>query len=307
MCSIAGFISESPLDRHLAMRLSRALLFYGRERGDQSTGAYVNGRIAKQATRPEDFIETSAFFNLFDKDPSIALLHTRFPTSGGRGDKQAQPFRVGSTVTVHNGMLPDVYSIKAQWNIKKKSGVDSELVTSFIDSYGIKRLPELLESTWGCAALGIISQNPDTLYLLSDGNPIVWARTKLADDNTLFTFASTAHILMSALKHVFLMSDTTCYNLTPLTLFQATAKRLKVVGKVSPMKDVLWGYGIDNDVSDNGQLWAPDSKGIWNPVATRKERRIEKQLRKEKHRAALAARNAAINDSVSKNNRSKTA
>jgi len=204
MCSISGFLASNPLERSLARRLTTSLLFYGQERGGQSAGVYANDHLCKSALEPSSFIDTSDFFSVFDRDTKYMLAHTRQPTSGGLGDKQAQPFRQGNTITVHNGFFFDTHSLKQEFSLRKKSGVDSELVTNFIHSYGITSLPKFITSTDGPSALAIA--HDDEIYLMRSGNPTFYTKLKLPDETQLMIWASTNTILLDALLYCFLLN-----------------------------------------------------------------------------------------------------
>jgi hypothetical protein len=239
VCSIAGFISDAPLERSIARSLCHALLYYGAERGNQSAGIYVNGRLAKRAMAPDAFTESSEFFNLFESDPSYALLHTRMPTCGGVGDAQAQPFEVNGTVSVHNGMYFNVAGIRHEWTLKKKSGVDSELVTRFVSSYGINRLPRFLESADGPSAVAV--RYRDKLYLMRAGNPIVYA-TLAVEGTNLLVFASTSQQLMRALAYCWLLpSGIKARECASHVLLEASASGLrKLSGRMKSTVPDAW-------------------------------------------------------------------
>jgi hypothetical protein len=209
MCSIGGFISAVPLEKETAKRLCRALLFFGSSRGQQSAGIYVNKKLYKRAIHPAEFIYDDAFDELFDIDPSCALVHTRQPTSGGTGNEQAHPFWIGNTISVHNGGIFNCAELKKKWSLEKPSGVDSELVTAAIEAYGIAKLPEIIKDVSGSAAIATIHN--DELYLMRDGNPLEYYEIKLthADGTTsnLLVFASTMSQLKDAIQHCWLMRN----------------------------------------------------------------------------------------------------
>ena len=203
MCSIGGFISRNPLSKETATRLSAALLYYGSDRGTQSSGIFVNGKVLKKATSPDEFIDTPEFDSFFPNRVSQVLTHTRMPTSGGLGDAQAQPFKLGDVACVHNGWFNNCQELKEKWNLTKKSGVDSELAPQFIRSYGINKLPDFVKSYYGSAAFGVFYQGD--LYLMRDGNPTAYTVVDLSDDNYIFIFASTGRMLANSIRHVWLL------------------------------------------------------------------------------------------------------
>jgi hypothetical protein len=201
------------------------LLFYGEERGSQSAGVYVNGIVVKRAIRPMSLTETSEFFNAFEHNPSIALGHTRQPTCGGRDDAQAQPFKRGDTVSVHNGFFFDMKSLRKTWSIKKPSGVDSELVASFVESYGPNMLPKFLQDTDGPSAIAAVHSG--RLYLMRSGNPIVYTRIPLEGGGKITIFASTETILRNAISYVWLRHWVKVSSVPENILFECMPHKLK--------------------------------------------------------------------------------
>ena len=230
MCSIAGFMSKKPIDRVTAGKLASALIFYGQERGEQSAGAFVVGKeekIYKRACHPETLIMDKGFRELFDDHTVLGLLHTRMPTSGGREDRHAQPFRRGDTVTVHNGWYTQPQYVKNLYNIKKKTDVDSELVTAFIESYGIDMLPDFLEEAWGSSA--IAAYHKGELYLCRDSNPLHYANVKF-NGNRIMVFASTKSQLDYSIKFVKLAYDTKIQELRRNRLYLVRNRNLIKIG-----------------------------------------------------------------------------
>lgn len=204
MCSISGFITKKSLKGDTAKLLTNALLFYGAERGDQSAGVLVNNeKLLKRALPTDRFRALPEYKELFKEPVTSALIHTRMPTCGGVGDEQAQPFKTGQTATIHNGWINETDKVMDKWNIKKKSGVDSQLITSFINSYGIRKLTSFIRSSSGSSAIAVMHY--DELYLFRSGNPIWFTFIDTQDDDTLFVFASTEEILGNALRYVFLL------------------------------------------------------------------------------------------------------
>jgi hypothetical protein len=234
MCSIAGFICRKPLNSEQAHALSMALLWYGRDRGSQSAGVFLETAtkelLLKQAADPADFIFTEEFDGLFKEDVLSALLHTRQPTCGGRGDAQAQPFRRRDTVSVHNGYYFDIKGIRDKWGLTKKSGVDSELIADFVETYGINMLPKFLNSTDGPSAIAV--RHKGKLYLAREQNPIHWARLELYD-NDILVFASTETQVRSAMDFTFLNSGFKVHSLHPSRVYKVDAVGNHKMGKFS--------------------------------------------------------------------------
>jgi hypothetical protein len=249
MCSIGGFISEKSISKDMAIRLASGLLYYGSDRGEQSSGIYVNGRILKKATSPDDFIELGEYDNIFPDRVSQVLTHTRMPTSGGLGDAQAQPFKIGNVVCVHNGWFNNTTELKKKWSLNKKSGVDSELAPQFINSYGINKLPEFVRSYYGSSAFGVLYQGD--LYLMRDGNPTAYTVVDLSDGNSIFIFSSTGRILANSIRHTWLLPNEHPIKETKDgVLFRVKKGNLKKLSEKVISQSSYAYYG--NDFSDYG-------------------------------------------------------
>lgn len=217
MCSIAGWYSSYDLPANVAEDLATALLFYGKTRGDHSSGVFINGKTLKRAVSPVLLPSEPGFSSMFHGSNRQALVHTRQPTSGGLGDAQAQPFRMDGTVTVHNGYYFDIKDIKNKHGINKPSGVDSHLITSYVHRYGPMKLPKFIRTTDGPSAVGLI--NDGDMYLFRAGNPLSYMTIRFADDDKITLFASTPEMLQNAVRYVYLLAYPTVYTLTEGFLF----------------------------------------------------------------------------------------
>ena len=232
MCSIAGYFSNKPLKKETSKRLASALLYFGKQRGEQSAGAFIVNdtelKMQKRAVNPSMFIASKTFNLLFDKGAKVALLHTRFPTCGAKTDKQAQPFIRPDTATVHNGYYFDIAGIRDKWGLTKKSGVDSELITDFIEDYGINMLSQFLASTDGPSA--IAAYHKGRLYLARGDNPLHYCPIDI-DGRKVLVFASTHEQLESALQHTVLCEHFDIRELKENRVYLVGVKQIKKIAR----------------------------------------------------------------------------
>lgn len=243
MCSISGFLASKPLEPATVGRLCDALIYQGRYRGPQSAGicAYptlTQPTLFKRAVDPHDFIQLPEYLELVNQPLEAALIHTRQPTCGGRGDEQAQPFLIqtddSQCCTTHNGYYFDFDSIKAAHSITKPSGVDSELAASYIAAHGADTLPLFIEATDGPSSIAAIHNSK--LYFIRHGNPLTYAFITLSDSTNVLVWASTAEILRAALSYTWLFTTlpTTAstdqgflYTATPTKLTKVSTEPVK--------------------------------------------------------------------------------
>lgn len=228
MCSISGFAASKPLPPEMALRLSRALLFYGAERGKQSAGIYTEGQLLKRAITPDAFGVLPEFAELFKGGAEYALIHTRAPTCGERGDEQAQPFVTeNGVVTIHNGVLTEPAKVATDFGIEWPSGVDSELFATFIAKYGVFKLPKLFRSAQGSMAVAAFIDG--RIYLMRDSNPIETFRLDLTDGTKIMLFASTRAIIEKAIQYCWLIGWTPVPSFLPhMGLYRLNAKKGEV-------------------------------------------------------------------------------
>lgn len=277
MCSIGGWIAQKPLEPWEAERLTRALLYYGQDRGSQSAGVYVNGSVLRAAVHPLALACREDFSNLFRAGARLCLTHTRQPTSGGRGDEQAQPFVRPGTVTVHNGSFINAAQLKQTYALTKPSGVDSELATDFIETYGIKALPEFLRSAWGSAALAIVKRDAmsgrEKVYLARDGGPISTATILLPQGNRITVWASTERMAANALRNVWLIQDVPVVSLKDRALYAVSSRgpRLAYVTPEMPRTVESYDSRLPLYYRDGG-LYG-ETRDRWAPKPREKKRK----------------------------------
>lgn len=207
MCSIGGFISSQPLPADITRGLLRALLFYGEQRGSHSAGVFVNNQLIKRAVPAKEFINLDEVKAAINVEATMALIHTRFPTSGGQEDIDAHPFRFGDTTVVHNGHISNPELLRNKFALPKQTEVDSEVLAAGLHTLGPMRFLDMISEAQGSAAMAAIHEG--ALLLARDGNPLEYFRltTDLGAEEPchVFAFASTESQLMNALRFCWLL------------------------------------------------------------------------------------------------------
>ncbi len=277
MCGIAGFISSKPLSGPVVQSLCKALLFYSQDRGAQSAGLFLNNTLLKRAVSAEELYHLPEFHALFGGPSSMALLHTRQPTTGDRGDGQAQPFIVprtnnkGVVISVHNGVVTNYQALATEHGVSMPSGVDSELFPQVVAKKGIAFLPHLMRSAYGNHAVAMIYGN--RLYICRDGNPIEYMTIHFTDDVKVTVFASTEDIVLRAARFVWLLSkDFKTKPAITRQLYQVTPNGLREIGE--PV-----AYGTVAPIAKGHDPFFVPKNG-WNHTRPRPSA-VEKKNRKE--------------------------
>lgn len=175
MCGIVGYIGKEKCIPKIISGLES--LEY---RGYDSAGiAYVaNGlvNIKKEQGRIANLKEN---INL-DEESYIGIGHTRWATHGKPCKVNSHPHKVGKITLVHNGIIENYESLKAELtDYEFVSETDSEVVAALIDklykeeSDMVKILPKLKEYLVGSYALGILVDGDENIYAIRKDSPLI--------------------------------------------------------------------------------------------------------------------------------------
>lgn len=234
MCGIAGIRRYG--DSRITPEEVNILLARLEHRGNHATGiALMVNKEVKVIKAPKpawSFIadkDTMEFLDVFLKDATMAILHTRFATIGNPEDNENNhPMFAGRAAVVHNGGISNHQWMMDQIHAKRSCATDSDIFRAILDSDGmtetaIKNMNRLV----GSAAIAAMSQDdPDVLILARSGSPLVYgtAPDKLwwASELQAIQMAVrpwTAHHGLQARKSrgdisYFCMPDNTAYILT---------------------------------------------------------------------------------------------
>lgn len=173
-------------------------------RGAEATGIFYTKddtySIEKQPVAASTFI-TEILPKHIDniKKANIAFGHTRFPTQGSPTDNNNNhPVDSENWILIHNGSVTKMPRLS---NFNYKGEVDSEILISYIEKYGLKEGLPYVER--GSAAVALINKHDlNSIYLWREANPLVVACD--SQSNTLF-FASQKEFLEKGLANRFLL------------------------------------------------------------------------------------------------------
>jgi predicted glutamine amidotransferase len=202
MCGILGFLTDKPNKENA--KYFKKILYMSDSRGKEATGIFYTKddifSIVKQPVSSPEFIK-----DIFPKhvkmieNAKIALGHTRSPTQGSPKDNDNNhPIESENWILIHNGGVTKMPRLDGY---KYKGEVDSEILISYIEKYGLKEGLPYVER--GSAAVALIDKRDlNSVYLWREANPIILAcDTK---SNTIF-FASQKEFLERGLANKFLL------------------------------------------------------------------------------------------------------
>lgn len=191
MCGIIGIISEENVDIGFFNKLLAATM----DRGEDATGIWSREvGVIKEGIHAIDFIHK------YRKDYSVPtkmiIGHCR-KSSGTTAvnNHNNHPFQDDRGILIHNGDVRRMDKIK---EYTYKGFCDSEILLSYITTYGINRGLEMLD---GNAAIAYIDKsNLDELFMWRYNNPLYVA---LNVKTKTLVFASTDDIINDNLPSVY--------------------------------------------------------------------------------------------------------
>lgn len=186
MCGIIGFTGR--LDARQVLTDGLKQLEY---RGYDSAGiAYFTEsdkqvRTIKTEGKVDCLCEKVKLEALADKT-TCGIGHTRWATHGGVCDTNSHPHTFGSVTLIHNGIIENYHKLQKEFELKGKkpySQTDSELAAMVLDEYytgnPIKAIKCAISHLEGAYAFCILFHDqPDTIYAIRNGSPLVAAHTE---------------------------------------------------------------------------------------------------------------------------------
>jgi len=269
MCGIFGFVTNKPSKENY--KLFEDLCFLSSSRGTDSTGIAVVHKdkvIIEKAPIPSPkFIEEKLpSYAKQIASANIAIGHTRKWTQGKPEDNNNNhPVVSDSWVMVHNGVCSQMDRIKGY---KYRGEVDSEILLSYVEKYGLEKgLPKLQ----GYAAVAILNKaDPSKLFLWRHNETVYLGYDK--DTETIF-FGSTEEILETGLANKLVLFTTFQIRKMPEdTLYHISANPLNLVEMCdleTEPKSTWWANKKGNDTYGSnyrGNDHFPNrTRYVWDP------------------------------------------
>lgn len=189
MCGIAGFVFKPEVPQKKRKELVTKMGVQLQQRGIDATGVYTNrgknGWTVVKAPVP------ASKFKFPNEYGDLVLVHCRAATIGSPQQNVNNHPLVGKKwVLIHNGIV--YMSRLANW--KYRGWVDSEILLSYLEVYGIKKG---LSKVYGSAAVAFCKKiDPDVVYLWRWRNPLV----VVSSPKIGVIWASTEDILRAAVN-----------------------------------------------------------------------------------------------------------
>lgn len=153
-----------------------ALAIINRERGTDSLGLFdSNGRVAKQAGDPRDLLGEADISGLINEtDRWFIAGHTRHATRGKVKRRNAHPFKYGSYIGSHNGMVhaPDKFAVDSMYvfHLLNKHGGDYQTALENVSGYW--------SLTWYDGKAFYVQAHDNTLFFTKQGDVFYYSSTR---------------------------------------------------------------------------------------------------------------------------------
>ena len=161
MCGIFGTVTQER--NRPDMGILRSLALINRSRGKESLGFFDStGSVFKKADDPEDVLGTEEATKWLDRSGRKAWAvcgHTRYSTQGTVCDENSHPFKYGSVIGAHNGIV----SAPAEYT------VDSEYLVDLIDKSN-NNYQQAFADQWGYWTFCWLDTNTNEFYITMHDN-----------------------------------------------------------------------------------------------------------------------------------------
>lgn len=238
MCGVMGYIGDKPCVDIIFNGLKR--LEY---RGYDSAGMAVLDRMGIAFAKTKGKLkDLEPQLNSLPNTANVGIGHTRWATHGIPDTRNAHPHVVEKLGIVHNGIIENYKDLKAGLvaaDVEFKSDTDTEVVLHLLarelqdsDHTG-EAIVRLAKKLKGAFSLGIIiPSEPDALYVVKQGSPIV-----LGIGNGENFFGSDAAALVEHTKRAIFLEDGefACLTKDEIKIFDFEGKRVH-----RDFKELVW-------------------------------------------------------------------
>lgn len=189
MCGIIGYCGQEQAPA-LLLRGLKDLEYRGYDSAGLSVFAPTGLQIVKTAGRVAD-VEEKWDRQKPKGDIFCGIGHTRWATHGAPTERNAHPHRAGQVCIVHNGIIENADSLRAEFAAKGYpllSDTDSEILAVLLDA-AYARTGEALSAiryarsrvvgSYACAAL--FADQRDVVYAFRKDSPLIAAKTQIGN------------------------------------------------------------------------------------------------------------------------------
>lgn len=190
MCGIIGYVGQKECLNYLINGLKR-LEYRGYD--SSGVGIFQAEKKAFEVLKSEGKLDRiEALLQSQKKQPkgTIGIGHTRWATHGKPNSTNAHPHRAGATVLVHNGIIENYESIRADLlskGAKLLSETDSELFAHMVEAQRLQGLSfedavqaAFLQLQGSCSIVVVNDEFPDRIVAVRNGTPLIVAHSKQA-------------------------------------------------------------------------------------------------------------------------------
>jgi len=144
------------------------------QRGKEASGtAFIHEDkmlFFKEPKSSDELMKTEIWENFTKNLPSVAILHTRNPSTGAKAENNDNnhPMIFNNWAVVHNGKINNVKELEKQYNVKVPNNIQSDtiILPMLLDKLGFDKFIDNASSMKGDATFAALNvKEPDKLYL----------------------------------------------------------------------------------------------------------------------------------------------
>jgi len=302
MCGIVGYVGPRNAQNLIYQGLQR-LEYRGYDSAGIAAMQEKNGSLVTRVIKaPGKLKELKKDWESINFSSKQAIGHTRWATHGEANQKNAHPHQAGTITLVHNGIIENHQTIRAELvaeGISFQSETDSELFSHLVAKER-KTGKTLLESVRfsflrlkGASAFVVMDETvPDTIVVVRNGSPLVLG---LGEEENFV--ASDVPAVLESTRKIYYLEDNELAEITSkgIKVFSLEGKEKKIdIVTIDWSLDTIDKMGYEHymlkeifeqprAITDTVSSWLDKAHGCFRLTAASTSKKSQQEVRKLSH------------------------